>query len=165
MSARIPILLVLGSMALAGCTQLQDARDDAADALANAQREAQDAKDRYDRVKSTTIVRNETVDLVLVAVSANGTTWFEANATRAGVNVTRENLTALPPVRLESASWSTTCDPLTCRFEASDTVSVAWADGAAGGMELVGGVAGPDARMERPRAWALVTTSAGDVTD
>lgn len=169
-------LLLLPALLLAGCAQLQDARDDAERALADAQRDAQEARDRYERVRSATVVRNETVDITITPRSDGATLWFAANVSRAGVAVPAENLSALPPLRLAAASFELACDPLACRLSTSEDVEATWADGAPGALALPGGQARCEPAgaassacayptLRRGRGWALVTTAAGDVAD
>ena len=172
-SAALLIPLVL----LAGCTQLEDARqgaDDAREALVQAQREAQEARDRFERVRSAAVVREEVARVVVVAMGNETAIWFDAAAFRGAVPIPRENLTALPHVRVTTGAFSFTCDPLSCTLAKPDAdVNVTWADGAAGSMLLPAGNAGCESgtsgcrvgELVRERGTVKATTAAGDVTD
>lgn len=173
----LAILLVM--VLLAGCTQLDDAKEAAAEAqrkIDEAKREAQEAKDRYDRVKSATIVRTEKVHLAVYALSNDTTVWFRAEAERAGTRIADANVTGLPLVKLSTSAWSVTCDPIDCRVDlAGEDVTVEWADGTPGLLVLKGGRSACDGtdlskmdcasqKLDRDNAEARVTTKAGDVT-
>lgn len=160
-----PILLAL---MMAGCTAADDAKEALADAqskLAEAQQEAADAKARFDRVRSSTIIREEVLTLNLTVVITNGTLSFEPNASRivdgAPVEIPRANLTDLPDVRLETSGFSAQCEPLTCtaRLPQGFPLTVAWSDKADERVQVRNG-----AVLSRADARAMVTTSASDVT-
>lgn len=171
----IPLLL------LAGCAQLDDAKEAAADAqtkLDEARREAQEAKDRYDRVKSATVVRTEVVHLVVTPESNETEVWFLVNATRSdGTLIAPANVTGVSDIAVSGAAWRFSCDPLTCRVQRSgEDVTLGWADGAAGSLVLTDGharcepaSAGASAcalpGLTRARGEALVTTAVGDITE
>lgn len=167
-------------MLLAGCAQLDDAKEAAADAQAKldeAKREAQEAKERLDRVRSSTIVRAEILRIVVVPMSHNDTIWFDTAAWRGETAVPPQNLTSLPLIRIRFAEANFTCDPLDCRLSRPEAdVNVTWADGEPGGVTLPGGqvtCASPDpvssycrlGELTRERGEAWVTTAASDVTE
>lgn len=153
----VPILL------LAGCAGVEDAKQAAADAQAKldeARREAQEAKDRYDRVRSATVVREEVVNVTLTPVVEEGELSFVVNASRAGVPLPRENITSLQSVELSAPGLVVTCDPADCRATVPPGGwDVRWADGEGGRIHAPG-----NATLTRERARAWVTTAVGDVT-
>ncbi|HUR69261.1 MAG TPA: hypothetical protein VM370_08440 [Candidatus Thermoplasmatota archaeon] len=171
--------LVAAMALLAGCTQLDDAKRAAEDAkkeLGEAQREAQEAQARYERVKSATVVRNETVRVIVVPMSDPNATWFDAGAWRGDVLIPPENLTALPAVKLAFGGRNVTCDPLTCRLgPMTEDITVTWADGSDGVVLMSGGHNSCD--VEEPtssycrlheltrNATIRLTTALGDATD
>lgn len=139
-----PWALLATLLLFAGCTQLDDARADLDDARADldaAHQEAMDAKARYERVRSANVAFEETLRIVVVPMSNNTTLWFDVAAWRGNETAfPPENLTSLPPIRLQSAAWNITCDPLACTAAiAGDDINVTWADGAPGAVTLIGG--------------------------
>lgn len=125
-------------MLLAGCTQV----DDAQRAIDDAKREAQEAKDRYDRVASATVVRNETLRVVVVPMGNGTEIRFDVGVWRGETALDTANLTTVPPVAVRAGESRFVCDPLTCRVAVTGVdVNVTWADGAPGGVTLAGGQA------------------------
>lgn len=175
-----PLLLLavlLSAPLLAGCTSLEAAQksvDEATTALADTKRDLDEARERYDRVKSLQALRAERVDLVAVPVVENGILRFQVNATRDGVAIPLENLTRAPRVILwfgDEPRALLGCDPLTCLFNLQNrTVEMAWEDHAdtrAAFPPACGTVA--HARCAMPRlvyegAQVLATTSVSDAT-
>lgn len=168
---------LVAAILLAGCTGFDEARSAAEEtqqALADARREAQEARERFDRVSSATIVREESVRVVIVPMSNATRIWFDTAAYRGEVLLARENLTSIPPVRIRGAGIDLACDPLTCHLAQPDAdVTVTWDDGADGEVLLRGGqdacadATASDAcardRLTR-QADVRVTTDASDVT-
>lgn len=153
------LLILVLVLPLAGCTQLDDAQaklDDARAELDEARAEAQAAKDRYDRVRSATVIREERLVVVVSPKSNETEFWFDHAAWRAefggnGTLIATENLTSLPPIRLRTSAYDVTCDPMTCRGAITGLdVNVTWADGAQGGFTLVGGNAACDPAADEP---------------
>lgn len=170
--------LLLASLLLAGCAQLETARetaDEASQALADAQREAQEARERYDRVKSATVVREERVTLYLWLVVENDTLRFDPHAIREQTRV--ENLTDLPDVRVRVDAMEIACEPLTCEVGVGGSPAlVSWADGTDGSAELPGpspplchsledGAQRCGPLLTREEATVVVRTPLDDVTE
>lgn len=156
----LPLLVVA---LMAGCTAADDAKQalaDAQDKLATAQQEAADAKARFERVRSSTIIREEVLQLNLTILITNGTLSFEPNASRDGAAIPRANLTRLPDVRLETSGVAAQCEPLTCSVKVPSgfPLTVAWADKPDEKVRVQNG-----AVLSRSDARAMVTTAAGDV--
>lgn len=153
-------------MLMAGCTQLDDAKQAAEDAKAQldeARQDAAEAKERFDRVKSSTIVRTERADVRIEAVYAedNTSVSFRVNATRDGnYTIPRANLTSAPAIAIILDSGTEfSCDPLDCivKLGASDPILWGFADiedRVTFGEEL-----------SRADAQVGVTTAVGDVTE
>lgn len=175
---RFPLLAALAAaLLLAGCTaQVDSARqqldtvkeslDEAKAALDAARQEAREAKDRYERVRSLTIVREESVRLVLQPeLSKTSMGFVVLNATRSdGTEIPSANLTKLPLLGVDSPERPFTCDPLTCRFFVAegDSVVVAFLDAPDEKVTLTSGAPLPRLVLEGARV--LATTSAGDAT-
>ena len=161
------LLPLLAFALLAGCTAADDAKQALADAqtqLEQAQQEAADAKARFERVRSSTVIREEVLQLDLTVVITNGTLSFDVNASRivdgAPVAIPRANLTRVPDVRLETSGVAATCEPLTCtvRVPQGFPLTVAWSDKPDERVNVRNG-----AVLSRSDARAMVTTAAGDV--
>jgi hypothetical protein len=128
-----PVFLVLAAVLLSGCAQLDSAKgelEEARQGLAEAQREAQEARDRYDRVKSATIVRTERVDATAWPLIENGTLRFDVEAARGTVAIPRANLTAMEPLAVRVGNATLWCDPLTCEIGLPpEGVELSWQGG------------------------------------
>lgn len=173
------VAALLASLLLAGCTaqvdsakqQLETVKDNlqqAQDALAAAKKEAGEAKDRLDRVRSLAVLREERVALALAPNYADGTLTFRlVNATRSnGEEIPAENLTQLPPLLLTVANATFACDPLTCMVVVDEgaTVQATFADAPETSWEIVAG-APEQPTLALADARVLATTSVGDATD
>lgn len=156
------LVLLVPALLLAGCTQLDEGKAKLAEAQQNldeAKREAQEAKDRFDRVKSATIVRTERVDLLVQAVRNETSLTFNVMAVREGYTIPAANLTSVQAIVIQwpGAGESITCDPLTCRIGTSEpALTWGWADETAR-VPLT-------QALSKARGTAGVTTAAGDVT-
>ena len=177
------LVLLVPIVLLAGCTQFDEAKADLYEARAQldeARADAQAAKDRYDRVRSATVIRNETLTVLVVPKSSERAFWFDTAAWRGvpgpeGTLIPPENLTSLPAIRLRTGGSDLVCDPLSCSGTITGAdVNVTWADGAPGAFTLVGGNAecapesAPDSYCAFPElrkiASIRVTTALADST-
>ena len=167
---------------LAGCTaQVDGAReqldavkqnlDEAKQALDAARQEAREAKDRYERVRSLEVVREERVTLVLRGVIEQDVLRFEvANATRSnGESIPPANVTRAPLLQLESEEANGTafvCEPLTCQayLPPGRALLASWA-GLDGQQFVLENKPGVRIELTHAAADVLATTSVGDATD
>lgn len=180
---RLPLLAALAAaLLLAGCSaQVDGARqqldtvkqslDEARAALDAARQEAREARDRYERVRSLEVVREERVDLVVRGVVEQDVLRFEvANATRSnGEAVPAANVTRLPLLSLESPDANGTallCEPLTCQvyLPPGRALVAYWAD-AEDHQWLLENKPGVRIELTYDDAPIWATTSVGDATD
>lgn len=164
MRTLLVLALPLLALSLAGCAQVDAAKEQ----LDDARREVDELRARYDRVSSWSVVRQEVLDLnVTTRVDEDYHLRFDVNATREGIAIPRENLTALPPiaVRVDGAGW-VLCDPLSCAIPLESGFEIE-ARAAPDALDACVVRLSPDAapcsfRIEGARGWA--TTAIGDAT-
>lgn len=174
---RLPLAatLLAAAVLLAGCSaQVDSAReqlDGVKQSLDEAKQEAREAKDRYERVRSLEVVREETVDLVVRGVLEQDVLRFEvANATRSnGEAVPLANVTRLPLLSLESPEANGTallCEPLTCQvyLPPGRSLVASFVD-LAGHEWVIENKPGARIELTYDDATIVATTSVGDATD
>lgn len=177
-------LLLMVAPLFAGCAQLDDAKEAAAEAqqkIDDARREAQEAKDRFDRVRSATVVRAELATLRVFPVydAQNESVSFNVTASRGDAAIPRANLTRAPAVAIAFTNdTEAQCDPLTCtvRLPRGHAVRIGWADEAErSGFPPLAPCSSPDGQpvcatpapfpgLAKKDAEVLVTTAIGDIT-
>lgn len=164
------LALLVPLVMLGGCTQL----DDAQVKLEEARADAQEARDRYDRVRSATVARTEIVNATAWPMIANQTLRFDVEARRAADVIPAENLTALTPLWVRASGFRFACDPLTCAIELPpEGIEISWSESESGlryPAQVVCVDMGATERCGQPpitgaRVQAHVTTAVGDVTD
>lgn len=140
------LVCLVAPLLFAGCTaqvdsakqQIEQAKvqiDEAKAALEAAKAEAVQAKDRFDRVRSLTAVREERLDIVVRgSFEGDNLVFTLVRATRSNGDVVPvENVTRLPLLALETDATNASavlCDPLTCQlyFPEGRTIAAYWQD-------------------------------------